>query len=44
MEYDTDGPQEIAAAIAREIGRDTSYGAVETDGAGNAAALIADLL
>jgi pimeloyl-ACP methyl ester carboxylesterase/predicted glycosyltransferase len=44
MDFETDGPSEIAAAIADEIGRDVDYRPVETDGAATAAALIADLL
>jgi pimeloyl-ACP methyl ester carboxylesterase len=44
MDFETDGPAEIAAAIAEEIGRETYYRPVETDGAARAAALIAELL
>ena len=44
MDFDSDGPAEIAAAIAEEIGRDVDYRPVETDGAARAAALIAELL
>jgi pimeloyl-ACP methyl ester carboxylesterase/predicted glycosyltransferase len=44
MDFDRDGPTEIAAAIAEEIGREVDYRPVETDGAARAAALIADLL
>jgi pimeloyl-ACP methyl ester carboxylesterase/predicted glycosyltransferase len=44
MDFDSDGPSEIAAAIAEEIGREVSYRPVETDGAKRAAALIAELL
>jgi pimeloyl-ACP methyl ester carboxylesterase len=44
MEFETDGPAEIAAAIAEEIGREVDYRPVETDGASRAAALIAELL
>ncbi len=44
MDFDSDGPTEIAAAIAEEIGRDVDYRPVETDGAARAAALIGDLL
>ncbi len=43
MDFETDGPSEIAAAIADEIGREVAYGAVERDGAARAASLIADL-
>jgi pimeloyl-ACP methyl ester carboxylesterase/predicted glycosyltransferase len=44
MDFETDGPSEIAAAIADEIGRSVSYLPVESDGAARAAALIAELL
>jgi pimeloyl-ACP methyl ester carboxylesterase/predicted glycosyltransferase len=44
MDFDTDGPSEIATAIADEIGREVDYRPVETNGAERAAALIADLL
>jgi pimeloyl-ACP methyl ester carboxylesterase/predicted glycosyltransferase len=44
MDFETDGPDEIAAAIADEIGREVDYRPVETDGAARAAGLIADLL
>jgi UDP:flavonoid glycosyltransferase YjiC (YdhE family) len=44
MDFELDGPEEIAAAIAEEIGRDVDYAAVELDGAANAAASIAELL
>jgi pimeloyl-ACP methyl ester carboxylesterase/predicted glycosyltransferase len=44
MDFDSDGPSEIAAAIAEEIGREVDYRPVETDGARRAAALIAELL
>jgi pimeloyl-ACP methyl ester carboxylesterase len=44
MDFETDGPTEIAAAIAEEIGREVDYRAVETDGAERAAKLIAELL
>jgi len=44
MDYATSTPAAIAAAIAEEIGRPTSYRPVETDGAARAAALIAELL
>ena len=44
MDYETDGPTEIATAIAEEIGRNTNYQPVETDGAARAATLIAELL
>ena len=44
MDFDTATPSVIAAAIAEEIGRETAYRPVETDGAARAAALIAELL
>ncbi|MEP6978901.1 MAG: alpha/beta fold hydrolase [Thermoleophilia bacterium] len=44
MDFDSDGPSEIAAAIAEEIGREVDYRPVETDGAARAAALIGELL
>jgi pimeloyl-ACP methyl ester carboxylesterase/predicted glycosyltransferase len=44
MDFETDGPVEIAAAIASEIGREVDYRPVETDGAARAAQLIAELL
>ena len=44
MDFETDGPSTIAAAIAEEIGREVDYRPVETDGAARAAGLIAELL
>ena len=44
MDFDDTGPGEIAAAIADEIGREVSYRDVETDGAGRAAARLAEML
>ena len=44
MDFETDGPEEIASAIAEEIGREVDYRPVETDGAARAANLIAELL
>jgi pimeloyl-ACP methyl ester carboxylesterase/predicted glycosyltransferase len=44
MDFETDGPDEIVAAIAEEIGREVDYRPVETDGAARAAELIAELL
>jgi len=44
MDFETDGPAEIAAAIAEEIGREVDYRPVETDGAARAARLLAELL
>ena len=44
MDFDDTGPEEIAAAIAEEIGREVSYRRVETDGARRAAARLAEML
>jgi predicted glycosyltransferase len=44
MDFDTDGPSEIAAAIAEEIGRQPDYRPVAADGAARAASLISELL
>jgi predicted glycosyltransferase len=44
MDFDRDGPEQIAEAIAQEIGRDVDYVDVETSGAARAAAAIAELL
>ncbi len=44
MDYEVDGPHEIAAAIAEEIGRDPDYRPVDPNGAARAAALIAELV
>jgi hypothetical protein len=44
MNYETESPETIAAAIAAEIGREVDYRPVERDGAARAAALIAELL
>jgi pimeloyl-ACP methyl ester carboxylesterase/predicted glycosyltransferase len=44
MDYATAGPADIAGAIASEIGRETDYRPVATDGAARAAALLAELL
>jgi pimeloyl-ACP methyl ester carboxylesterase/predicted glycosyltransferase len=44
MDFETDGPDEIAAAIAETIGKKVDYRPVESDGAARAAALIAPLL
>jgi len=44
MDFATDGPEEIAAAIAEEIGREVGYLPVEPGGATRAAGIIADLL
>ncbi|MDA0182493.1 alpha/beta fold hydrolase [Solirubrobacter phytolaccae] len=44
MDFDRDGPEQIADAIAQEIGRDVAYLEVESGGAARAAGLIAELL
>jgi UDP:flavonoid glycosyltransferase YjiC (YdhE family) len=44
MDFATDGPDEIAAAIADEIGRDVEYRPVDAGGAARAAASIAQLI
>ncbi|HKC27831.1 MAG TPA: hypothetical protein VKB75_07445, partial [Jatrophihabitans sp.] len=44
MDFDGDGPAEVAAALAGHVGRGVAYRPVEGDGAARAAALIADLL
>jgi hypothetical protein len=44
MDFDDSGPGEIAAAISDQIGREVSYRDVETDGAGRAAARLAEML
>jgi predicted glycosyltransferase len=44
MDFETDGPTEIATALAEEIGREVDYVSVETDGAARAASRIAELL
>jgi pimeloyl-ACP methyl ester carboxylesterase/predicted glycosyltransferase len=44
LDYDAATPADIAAAIASEIGRDTDYRPVSTDGAARAAAMLASLL
>jgi hypothetical protein len=44
MDYDNSGPEQIAAAIATEIGRNVDYHPVTPDGAARAAAMLADLL
>ena len=44
MDFDDAGPEEIAAAIAEEIGREVDYRDVETDGARRAAARLAEML
>jgi pimeloyl-ACP methyl ester carboxylesterase/predicted glycosyltransferase len=44
MDFATDGPEAIAAAIAEEIGREVDYRPVDPGGAARAAASIAELL
>ena len=44
MDFETDGPEEIATALATELAREVDYLPVETDGAARAAALIGELL
>ena len=44
MDFAADGPVEIAAAIAEEIGREVDYRPVDAGGAARAASLIAELL
>ena len=44
MDFATDGPEEIAAAIADEIGREVEYKPVDAGGAARAAASIGELL
>jgi predicted glycosyltransferase len=44
MDFDASGPEEIAGAIAAEIGREVSYRPVDPGGAARAAALIGELL
>ncbi len=44
MEFDDSPPEQIAAAIAEEIGRDVAYRDVEVDGAVRAARRLAELL
>jgi pimeloyl-ACP methyl ester carboxylesterase/predicted glycosyltransferase len=44
MDFDTDGPEEIAAAIAQEVGRNPDYPPIDPGGAARAGAAIAQLL
>jgi pimeloyl-ACP methyl ester carboxylesterase/predicted glycosyltransferase len=44
MDFAAHGPEEIAAAIAEEIGREVDYRPVDSGGAARAASLIAELL
>jgi hypothetical protein len=44
MDFDTETPQTLAAAIVAEIGRQVDYREVATDGAARAASYLAELL
>jgi predicted glycosyltransferase len=44
LEFESETPETIAAAIAEEIGRNVDYRPVERDGAARAAAMLAELL
>jgi pimeloyl-ACP methyl ester carboxylesterase/predicted glycosyltransferase len=44
LDFDADGPHELAVAIAEEIGRDVDYAPVDSGGAARAASAIAELL
>jgi pimeloyl-ACP methyl ester carboxylesterase/predicted glycosyltransferase len=44
IEFDAAQPEQLAEAIAQEIGREVDYRAVPVDGAARAAAMIAELL
>jgi predicted glycosyltransferase len=44
MDFDATPPEEMAAAISEELGREVSYQPVEADGAARAAALLSELL
>jgi hypothetical protein len=44
MDYGRATPEDIAAAMAAEIGRTVDYRPVETDGAARAAALLAEMV
>jgi hypothetical protein len=44
MDFDDSPPEQIAAAIAEELGREPSYRDVETDGAAKAARRLVELL
>jgi hypothetical protein len=44
MSFDESEPQDIAAAIAAEIGREVDYLPVESDGARRAAEQLAEML
>ena len=42
MDYDNADPEQIATAIAAEIGRNVTYQPVATDGAARAATMLAE--
>ena len=44
LDYGQTGPEDLAQAIADEIGRPVSYRPVETDGAAHAASILAELI
>jgi predicted glycosyltransferase len=44
MDYHSTDPDQLAQAIADEVGREVNYREVETDGAARAARMIAELL
>ena len=44
LDFDADGPHEVAVAIAEEIGREVDYAPVDSGGAARAASAIAELL
>jgi hypothetical protein len=44
MDFEDSSPDQIAAAIGEEIGRDVEYRDVEVDGAARAARLLTELL
>jgi pimeloyl-ACP methyl ester carboxylesterase/predicted glycosyltransferase len=44
MDYERDGPTEIAAAIAEELGREVAYPPVDPRGAARAASMISELI
>ena len=44
MDFEHDGPEQIAAAIAQEIGREVDYRPVAGDGAARATALMAEMM
>jgi len=44
MDYEDVVPDNLASVMAHEIGREVDYADVETDGAADAAGMIAELL